>query len=135
MSFKFPFRVYVEDTDMGGIVYYVNYLKFFERARTELLRSVGVEQFELQQEGVLFVVHDVQCRYVQSARLDDELIVEVDIKRISGARIGFSQRALRASDNALLCTAEVVVVSVSAQTMKPARLTSDLIEKIKDFTV
>lgn len=135
MSFRFPFRVYVEDTDMGGIVYYVNYLKFFERARTELLRAVGIEQSKLQQEGVLFVVHDVQCLYLQSAWLDDELIVEVEIKRISGARMHFSRRALRVSDKSLLCTAEVVVVSVSAQTMKPIRLAPDSIEKVKDFTV
>ena len=135
MSFRFPFRVYVEDTDMGGIVYYVNYLKFFERARAELLRAVGVEQNKLQQDGVLFVVHDVQCRYLQSARLDDELIVEVEIERISGARMHFSQRAIKVADKSLLCTAEVVVVSVSAQTMKPTRLAPDLIEKVKDFTV
>lgn len=135
MAFRFDFRVYVEDTDMGGIVYYVNYLKFFERARSELLRSVNVQQYQLQQEGLLFVVHDVQCRYHKSACLDDELIVEVDIKQLSGARMVFVQRAYRKSDSALLCSAEIVVVSVSAQTMRPIRLPMALYEKIKDFAI
>lgn len=100
MPFRFCCRLYVDDTDMGGIVYYVNCLKFFEHVRTELLRFIGFEQHCLQQyclqlQGLIFVVSDVQCRSLQPARLDDELIVEVAIQHLSGARLLLSQQAIR----------------------------------------
>lgn len=95
MPFRFCCRVYVDDTDMGGIVYYVNCLKFFEHVRTELLRFIGFEQYCLQLQGLIFVVSDVQCRSLQPARLDDELIVEVAIQHLSGARLLLSQQAVR----------------------------------------
>ena len=80
MAFEFPIRVYWEDTDAGGIVFYANYLKFFERARTEWLRSLGVGQHNLrEQTGGMFVVTDAQLRYLRPARLDDELIVTASL--------------------------------------------------------
>ena len=116
------FRVYIEDTDLGGIVYYVNYLKFMERARTELLRSVGFEQLLLKQQGLLFVVHSLSARYRQPARLDDELIIQTAIKKQSSASLLFDQRVVRAEDAVLLCGAEVKIAVVEAELLKPVPL-------------
>lgn len=87
MAFQWPIRVYIEDTDLGGIVYYVNYLKFMERARTELLRHCGYSQQQLTREDVLFVVTEVEGRYLKPALLDDELLISVAIERASGVRV------------------------------------------------
>ena len=85
-AFQFPVRVYWEDTDAGGIVFYANYLKFFERARTEWLRAAGVEQQALRDStGLMFVVAGTQLRYLAPARLDDHLEVRTDLARIGGA--------------------------------------------------
>ncbi|EPJ50061.1 MAG: hypothetical protein OFPI_20880 [Osedax symbiont Rs2] len=119
MPFSFPVRVYIEDTDIGGIVYYVNYLKFMERARTEFLRSHAVEQQLLQQQGYLFVVKSVSCNYKRSAKLDDQLEVTVAIGKVSAASVLFTQTVL--VDQQLLCSALVEVVCVDAVTMKPTR--------------
>ncbi len=116
------FRVYIEDTDLGGIVYYVNYLKFMERARTELLRSLGFQQQALQQQGLLFVVHSLDVRYRHPARLDDELIIRTRIKRQSVASLVFEQQVLRANDCALLCSADVKVAAVEAPRLKPVAI-------------
>src|SRR5690554_1783562 len=121
MPFQWPIRVYIEDTDLGGIVYYVNYLKFMERARTELLRFYGYSQQQLSADDLLFVVTHVDNRYLQPARLDDELLVSVDIERASGARVTFLQKITRASDSVLLCQARVDVACVSASRLKPRR--------------
>ncbi|RDE24249.1 tol-pal system-associated acyl-CoA thioesterase [Motiliproteus coralliicola] len=112
-------RVYIEDTDTGGIVYYVNYLKFMERARTELLRELGFEQRQLKQQGWLFVVHSLDSRYRQPARLDDELLIQTGIQRQSRASLVFGQQLFRQADRQLLCEAQVKVAIVDAQTMKP----------------
>ena len=89
---NFPVRVYYEDTDHGGVVYYANYLKFMERGRTEFLRSHHIELDKVQHElGVLFVVTEVRIRYKGAARFNDLLNVESELTRASGARIAFSQ--------------------------------------------
>lgn len=121
MVFSWPLRVYIEDTDYGGIVYYVNYLKFLERARTELLRSLGFSQQSLAAEQRLFVVHKVACRYLHPARLDDELIVESVIENRGAARVVFHQAIIRARDSLMLCQAEVQVACVNSTSMKPCR--------------
>lgn len=118
ISFEFPIRVYIEDTDIGGIVYYVNYLKFMERARTEFLRSHNIEQHDLKQQGYLFVVKSAKCDYLASAKLDDQLTVSVEVLKCSAASVTFSQ-CIRS--NTLLTRGEVVVVCVDATTMKPCR--------------
>ena len=116
--FEFPIRVYIEDTDIGGIVYYVNYLKFMERARTEFLRSHKIEQQDLQQQGFLFVVKSANCDYLASAKLDDQLTISVEVAKCSAASVTFLQTI---HTHQLLTRAEVVVVCVNAETMKPCR--------------
>ena len=112
-------RVYYEDTDAGGIVYYVNYLKFMERARTERLRALGFSQSELVGENLLFVVHSTQARYLAPARLDDELEVTAHVVELNRASLRFMQQVRRASDNALLCEGQFLVACVSADSLKP----------------
>lgn len=121
MLFQWPIRVYIEDTDLGGIVYYVNYLKYMERARTELLRRDGFSQQALQEQDILFVVTHADVQYIRSARLDDELLVSVAIEQCSGVRATFLQEITRASDSVLLCRGKVEVACVSALHMKPRR--------------
>ena len=119
MPFRFAVRVYIEDTDIGGIVYYVNYLKFMERARTEFLRAHAVEQQLLQQQGYLFVVKSLNCDYKHSAKLDDQLEITVTIDKIKAASVVFVQSVLH--QQKVLCSAVVEVVCVSTATMRPIR--------------
>lgn len=118
-------RVYFEDTDAGGIVYYVNYLKFMERARTEWVRSLGFDQSVLQGENIIFVVHSVAARYHAPARLDDELVVGVDVLELKRASIRFHQRVTHV-DGVLLCEGEVLVACVSADQYKPRAIPAAL---------
>ena len=112
-------RVYYEDTDAGGIVYYVNYLKFMERARTERLRDLGFAQSTLAGEGLLFVVHSTEARYHAPARLDDELLVSAQVIELNRASLRFRQQVRRATDDALLCEGQFLVACVGADNLKP----------------
>lgn len=112
-------RVYYEDTDAGGIVYYVNYLKFMERARTERLRDLGFAQSTLAGEGLLFVVHSSETRYHAPARLDDELLVSAQVMELNRASLRFRQQVRRATDDALLCEGQFLVACVRADNLKP----------------
>lgn len=112
-------RVYYEDTDAGGIVYYVNYLKFMERARTERLRSLGFSQSQLVGEDLLFVVHSSEARYHSPARLDDELLVTADVIELKRASLRFMQQVRRAKDDLLLCEGQFVVACVRTESLKP----------------
>lgn len=116
--FALRVRVYFEDTDAGGIVYYVNYLKFMERARTEMVRSLGFDQSVLQTENIIFVVHSVIARYHAPARLDDELEVSVEVVDLKRASIRFRQQVRRV-DGDVLWEGEVLVACVSADRYKP----------------
>lgn len=120
-----PVRVYYEDTDAGGIVYYVNYLKFMERARTEWLRELGFDQSNLP---VLFVVKGVRVDYRQSARLDDLLQVRSRVVEHRGARIRFGQQIWR--QDTLLCDAGVDVVCVDREHLRPCRLPETLVQRL-----
>ena len=114
-------RVYYEDTDAGGVVYYANYLKFFERARTEWLRHLGVDQTQLATaERRLFVVKNVEIQYRRPARLDDELTIHTEVSHLGRASIRFEQRALRGDE--LLCQATVTVCCVDADRFRPTDL-------------
>ena len=126
MSFEIPVRVYIEDTDAGGIVFYGNYLKFFERARTEFLRSIGVEQSVTIENNLIFVVRHVAVDYRAPARLDDVLAISCVVKSIRPTRVLFSQSANRANDGMNLVNAEVEVVAVSMDTLKPRVLPDTL---------
>jgi len=117
--FSYRCRVYYEDTDAGGIVYYVNYLKFMERARTERLRSLGFAQSHLVGEDLLFVVHSSEARYFAPARLDDELRVTAEVSEVKRASLRFKQQVRRADDDVLLCEGQFVVACVRTESLKP----------------
>ncbi len=118
-SFALRCRVYFEDTDAGGIVYYVNYLKFMERARTERLRALGFAQSQLAEDGLLFVVHSAEARYLAPARLDDEVIVSAQVVELNRVSLRFRQQVWRASDSVLLCEGYFLVACVRADNFKP----------------
>ena len=132
---KFPesilqVRVYYEDTDAGGVVFYANYLKFLERARTEWLRDLGVNQSALAASGQrLFVVHSLDMSYRKPARLDDLLTIRSRITRLGRASIHFAQRAER--DGELLAEGNIQVCCVDAIHMRPAELPADVRAKLK----
>ena len=126
-EFSWPARVYWEDTDGGGIVYYANYLRFLERSRTEWLRSLGFSQQEMAREpGVLFAVVKVSVDYRRPARLDDELLVTCEPRPDVAVCMRFAQRILRAGETEPLVTAEVRVACVDARTMRPTKLPESL---------
>jgi acyl-CoA thioester hydrolase len=119
--FTWTVRVYYEDTDAGGIVYYANYLKFFERARTEWLRSLGIDQQALRdRDGAIFVVRNASVDYVASARLDDEVKLTLNVEKLGRASVQFAQQAWRG--DTLLSSADVKVGCVDAATMRPRSL-------------
>jgi len=113
--FSWPVRIYWEDTDAGGVVYYANYLRFLERVRTEWLRSLGIDQSQVRDEhGVVFVVREVAIEYLAPAKLDDELESRIDAVERRSASMTFAQRILRRIDGAVLVTARVRVACVAA---------------------
>ena len=119
--FTWTVRVYYEDTDAGGIVFYANYLKFFERARTEWLRAAGVDQQALiEREGAGFVVKSANIDYHAPARLDDEVTLTLSIEKLGRASVQFVQEAW--CDNILLASANVKVGCVDAVTLRPRPL-------------
>ncbi|TWI58604.1 4-hydroxybenzoyl-CoA thioesterase [Pseudomonas duriflava] len=117
--FSLRCRVYYEDTDAGGVVFYVNYLKFMERARTERLRTLGFVQSRLAEENILFVVHSSEARYYAPARLDDELEVTAQVVELKRASLRFCQQVRRRQDDALLCEGYVTVACVRADNFRP----------------
>ncbi len=126
---SFSIRIYWEDTDAGGVVYYANYLKFFERARTEWLRALGVEQQQLQvQTGAMFVVADTQVRYLAPAKLDDLLNVSVAVLEQGQASLQLQQQAWRG--NTLLVQASIRIGCVDAQTFKPRRIPAQVLDAL-----
>jgi acyl-CoA thioester hydrolase len=144
-EFSWPVRVYYEDTDSGGVVYYANYLKFMERARTELLRSIGYEQDLLQQElGIIFAVHSASIQYKKPARFNDELNVITSIASLGRVSIDFKQSvylesshhasSAAASAAGLLSFADIKVACLNAEKFTPQSIPLSIIEKInKEF--
>jgi acyl-CoA thioester hydrolase len=126
-QFSWPTRVYWEDTDGGGVVYYANYLKFLERARTEWLRSLGFVQTQLAKDpGIMFVVASVNIEYRRPARLDDSLTITSTCEQESAACLRFDQRINRGEE--LLVTASVRVACLDAATFRPKRLPAVIVE-------
>ena len=119
-EFSCELRVYIEDTDAGGIVYYVNYLKFIERARTEFMRSLGYDKDYIFNHDLMFVVRDVAVQYLLPARLDDVLRATAVIRKLGGASMVFKQEVMRGDE--LLLTGEVTVACVDRNGVKPRRL-------------
>ncbi|TKB54600.1 tol-pal system-associated acyl-CoA thioesterase [Ferrimonas aestuarii] len=118
MAFQWPIRVYYSDTDAGGVVYHANYLNFFEHARSEMLRQSGFEQDELMQQGVVFVVSNINLDFVRPAKFNQQLVVDTQITKLGGASMAFEQQLLD-QDGQVYCQADVKVVCVDATSFKP----------------
>jgi acyl-CoA thioester hydrolase len=128
-AFTWPIRVYWEDTDAGGVVYYANYLKFLERARSEWLRALGFEQPELiASHGGVFVVKRIEADYLRPARFNESLIVEAEVETLSKASLVMRQRILREAENLLF--ARVTLAWVKEKTFKPARIPVAILQSI-----
>ncbi|MEM8776506.1 MAG: tol-pal system-associated acyl-CoA thioesterase [Pseudomonadota bacterium] len=124
MTHRFPIRVYYEDTDMAGVVYYVNYLKYIERARSDWVREMGIDQNAMRDDdGIVFVVRRVEADYLASARFDDELEVQTNVVSASGVRLIMEQHVTR--QEACLFSAIVTIVCVNADG-KPVRLPANI---------
>ena len=121
---KFSYRIYYEDTDAGGVVYYANYLKFFERARTDFLRELGINQSQLlQEQSVCFVVRKCEIEYISPAKLDDMILVDVEIVNVSATTITMNQKIHR--DNKMLSSLKVEIVCVDSKIFKPRRISEE----------
>jgi acyl-CoA thioester hydrolase len=124
MTHTFPVHVYYEDTDLAGIVYYANYLKFIERARTEWIRGMGVDQARVKAEtGIVFAVRHIEADYLAPAKFDDDLTVETTLEAMTGVRIVLRQDVRRGGD--LLFQSTVTIVALT-ETGAPARLPANI---------
>ncbi|MFM8340791.1 MAG: tol-pal system-associated acyl-CoA thioesterase [Methylomonas sp.] len=127
--FNWPIRVYYEDTDAGGVVFYANYLKFFERARTEMLRHLGFEQDQLIEiQKLIFVVRSVKVDYLKPARFNDLINVDSAVIEKKKTSLIFKQSIFR--EDLLLCDAEIRIACLDAHTMKPKPIPTEILEKI-----
>jgi acyl-CoA thioester hydrolase len=130
-TFAHTLRIYWEDTDAGGVVFYANYLKFFERARTEWLRSLGFAQEQLRAEtGAIFIVSQTSVRYLRPARLDDQLTVTVDVQHAGQASMTVSQVAWRGDER--LAEGDIRIGCVDAQSFRPRRIPEPLLKVMAD---
>ena len=130
LTFEWPVRVYYEDTDAGGIVFYANYLKFFERARTEWLRACGIDQQRLaDSNGIVFVVRRTSVDYSSPARLDDVIRVVSRIERLGRASVDFHQEAWR--DGVLLASGDIRIASVNRASVRPAAIPDAVLDGLK----
>ncbi|EXI75917.1 MAG TPA: tol-pal system-associated acyl-CoA thioesterase [Candidatus Accumulibacter phosphatis] len=136
-AFRLPVRIYYEDTDAAGLVYYANYLKYMERCRTEWLRSIGHQQTDLLRDpGIAFVVRKLTVDYIKPARLDDELIVGLEVERLSRAQIFFRQH-IRRYEGSIdrpwqeLVDATVHIVCVHAERLQPMSIPAILRNKLE----
>jgi acyl-CoA thioester hydrolase len=129
--FTIPVRVYYEDSDATGVVYYANYLKFMERARTEWLRAAGFDQDDLaRRDGVRFVVRSAALEFLKPARFNDSLAVDVSIAGYAGASVRFAQQVRRA--DTLLCQGHIRVACIDAAAHVPRRLPAALTARLKE---
>jgi acyl-CoA thioester hydrolase len=129
-TFAWPVRVYYEDTDAGGVVYYANYLRFMERARTEWLRTLGFEQTDLSaRHQAVFVVRSVSIEYLKPSLFNDSLQVTVELAKVGASQILVAQRVMRDGDE--LVTAEVRLACVNTASFRPFRIPQAVITKIR----
>lgn len=132
-EFRWPVRVYYEDTDSGGVVYYANYFRFMERARSERLRELGFEQDCLRAEhGILFTVHSVQAEFLRPAVFNDVLQVTADITSQRRVSLTFSQQIYRRDESAPLCRASVRIACVSADSFRPCAIPEPVRRELAD---
>lgn len=131
-GFSWPVRVYYEDTDAGGVVYYANYLKFMERARTEWLRELGFEQDELRSRyDVIFAVKSVSIDYIRPAHFNNKLIVSVRVVEGGRASLVLEQEITKQNESGVLCQGQIKVVSLRASSFKPCPLPPELTQLLK----
>ena len=123
-EFSLPLRVYIEDTDAGGIVYYVNYLKFMERARTEFMRSLGYGKDYIFNHDLMFVVRDVAVKYRKPAQLDDELLATARVIRVKGASMTMAQRVRRGEE--IMAEGDISIACVDRAGLKPRRMPDEM---------
>lgn len=123
MSHRFELRVYYEDTDMGGIVYHANYLRFIERARSDWVRQLGNDQNAMREAGIVWVVRRIEAEYLATARFDDVLRVETGLTKLSGARMTLAQRVWRGQTEIFRATVEAVCMNAAG---KPVRLPAEI---------
>ncbi|UWR06468.1 MULTISPECIES: tol-pal system-associated acyl-CoA thioesterase [Ruegeria] len=123
MKHVFPIRVYYEDTDMGGVVYHANYLRYIERARSDWVRNLGNDQNAMREAGIIWVVRRVEADYLASARFDDELLVETEVVAISGVRLTMAQLIRRGETEVFRATVTAVCVN---QDGRPIRLPAEI---------
>lgn len=131
-AFGISVRVYYEDTDAGGVVYYANYLKFFERCRTEWMRTLGHDQSQLARDhAIIFVVKSVNAEYLRPARLDDELMVGLEVEKLGRAQVVFRQHVRRGEEE--LVSGTVQIVCVDAEKMKTTPIPDWLRQKLESL--
>ncbi|WP_172292494.1 YbgC/FadM family acyl-CoA thioesterase [Pseudoruegeria sp. HB172150] len=123
MPHRFPIRVYYEDTDLAGIVYHANYLRFIERARSEMVEAMGIDQLAMKGDGVVLAVRHIDADYLRPAQFQDDLVVETAVSSISGARMVMAQDVYRGAD--LLFAAKVTVIAMTLQG-RSVRLPADI---------
>jgi acyl-CoA thioester hydrolase len=129
-TFSFPVRIYYEDTDAGGIVYYANYLKFAERARTEYLRHLGIDQQTmLKEQGIGFVVRELHINYKSPAKLDDALNITCKVTELKGVSAKMEQKLYRG--NTVLAEIEITLVFLSLATMRPTKIPEEITNLMK----
>ena len=129
-EFVWPLRVYWEDTDAGGVVYHARYLHFFERARSEWLRSLGYSQLQLQQQhDLVFAIRSMSIEFVRAARMDDELQVSVTLASVGRASLRFQQHIQRRADE-LIASATVYAACLNSSSFKPRRIPADILHRI-----
>lgn len=124
MTHTFPVRVYYEDTDMGGIVYHANYLRYIERARSDWVRGLGNDQNAMRDAGVIWVVQRVEADYIASAKYDDELMVETEVLKVTPARLIMGQVVTRGET--VLFRAKVTAICVASEGGRPTRLPAEI---------
>ncbi|MBT4520153.1 MAG: tol-pal system-associated acyl-CoA thioesterase [Halieaceae bacterium] len=129
-EFFFKLRVYIEDTDAGGIVYYVNYLKYMERCRTEMMRSLGYDKGSIFNRDLMFVVRDVAIQYLKPARLDDELMVSASVLSVRGAAMSLRQSVVRADE--VMAQGELKIACVDSAGLRPRRIPKIMAQELRE---
>lgn len=131
MIHLWPLRVYYEDVDLAGIVYYANYLKYLERGRSEMVREAGISQLDMKAAGLVFAVRRVEADYLKPANYDDELVIETRLDVLKGASFDMPQRVLRGDDVLMEARIKVVILN---ETGRAARLPADIRAKVTALT-
>jgi acyl-CoA thioester hydrolase len=130
-TFYWPIRVYYEDTDAGGVVFYANYLKFFERARTEMLRALGFEQDDLiVKNGIIFAVRSIEVDYLRPALFNEQILVSAEVVLAKKVSVTFEQAITRGDD--VLCKSTVRIACLDAKTLRPKEIPENLLELLKN---